>query len=64
MTPAALADLAHAGFASQLLVGGDTTTAAARGVPGMAYLLTHLRPRLDPELASQIFVANPTRAFG
>jgi predicted metal-dependent phosphotriesterase family hydrolase len=64
MTPAALADLAHAGFGSQLLVGGDTTTAAARGVPGMAYLLTHLRPRLDPELAAQIFVANPTRAFG
>jgi len=64
LTPSTLADLAEAGFAAQLLVGGDTTTAAARGVPGMSYLLTHLRPRLDPDLAAQIFVANPTRAFG
>jgi phosphotriesterase-related protein len=64
MTPSTLADLADAGFAAQLLVGGDTTTAAARGVPGLSYLLTHLRPRLDPELATQIFVANPARAFG
>jgi predicted metal-dependent phosphotriesterase family hydrolase len=63
-TPSTLADLADAGFASQLLLGGDTTTAAARGMPGMAYLLTHLRPRLDPALATQIFVANPSRAFG
>jgi phosphotriesterase-related protein len=63
-TPSTLADLADAGFAAQLLVGGDTTTAAARGAPGMSYLLTHLRPRLDAELAAQIFVANPTRAFG
>jgi predicted metal-dependent phosphotriesterase family hydrolase len=63
LTPSTLADLADAGFAAQLLVGGDTTTAAARGMPGMSYLLTHLRPRLDPELAAQIFVANPTRAF-
>lgn len=63
LTPSTLADLADAGFAAQLLVGGDTTTAAARGVPGMSYLLTHLRPRLDPDLAAQIFVANPTRAF-
>jgi hypothetical protein len=30
----------------------------------MAYLLTGLRPRLDPVLASAIFVANPARAFG
>jgi len=63
LTPSTLADLADAGFAAQLLVGGDTTTAAARSAPGMSYLLTHLRPRLDPELAAQIFVANPTRAF-
>ncbi len=63
LTPSTLADLADAGFAAQLLVGGDTTTAAARGMPGMSYLLTHLRPRLDPDLATQIFVANPTRAF-
>jgi hypothetical protein len=38
--------------------------AAARRVPGLSYLLTHLRPRLGPELAAQIFVANPARAFG
>ncbi|EWM09842.1 phosphotriesterase [Kutzneria sp. 744] len=62
--PGTLTRLADAGFASQLLLGGDTTTVAARGVPGMSYLVTHLRPRLDPELAAQIFVANPTRAFG
>lgn len=56
-------ELADAGFAARLLLGGDTTTAAARGKPGMSYLLTHLRPRLDPELAAQVFVANPSRAF-
>ena len=63
MMPALLAELADAGFAEQLLLGGDTTTSAARGVPGMAYLLTHFRPRLDPDLASLIFVVNPARAF-
>jgi phosphotriesterase-related protein len=62
-TPTLLSDLADAGFSSRLLLGGDTTTAAARGVPGMAYLLTHLRPRLGPELASRVFVKNPERAF-
>lgn len=64
MMPTLLAELADAGFADRLLLGGDTTTAAARGAPGMAYLLTGLRPRLDPVLASAIFVANPARAFG
>jgi predicted metal-dependent phosphotriesterase family hydrolase len=64
MVPGLLSDLADAGFASRLLLGGDTTTAAARGVPGMSYLLTHLRPRLEPTLAERIFVTNPTKAFG
>ncbi len=64
MVPALLVELADAGFASRLLLGGDTTTAAARGVPGMSYLLTHLRPRLEPTLAERIFVTNPTKAFG
>ena len=64
MMPTLLMDLADAGFAAQLLLGGDTTTAAARGAPGMPYLLTHLRPRLEPELADQVFVANPARVFG
>ena len=63
MMPTLLAELADAGFAEQLLLGGDTTTSAARGAPGMAHLLTQLRPRLDPELAEYVFTANPTRAF-
>lgn len=64
MMPTLVAELADAGFAAQLLLGGDTTTSAARGAPGMAHLLTHIRPRLEPSLAEQVFVANPTRAFG
>ena len=66
-----LTALVDAGHADQLLLGGDTTTAAARaatdGGPGIPYLLTNLRPRLDRELGSdltaKIFVANPARAF-
>jgi 5-phospho-D-xylono-1,4-lactonase len=54
-----------------MLVGGDTTTAAARastdGAPGMPFLLRVLRPRLDAELGTdltgKIFVDNPARAF-
>jgi predicted metal-dependent phosphotriesterase family hydrolase len=63
MMPTLLRELADADHAGQLLVGGDTTTAAARGMPGMVYLLDRLRPRLDPELAEQVFVTNPRRAF-
>ncbi|WP_433257567.1 phosphotriesterase family protein [Streptosporangium sp. CA-135522] len=67
----ALASLVDAGHAGQLLLGGDTTTAAARaatgGGPGMPFLLSGLRPRLEEELgdglAEQILVANPARAF-
>jgi predicted metal-dependent phosphotriesterase family hydrolase len=55
----------------QLLLGGDTTTARARGTtgegPGMQYLLGALRPRLirrfGGDIADQVFIANPARAF-
>lgn len=66
-----LAALADAGYCDRLLLGGDTTTARARGAtgegPGMPYLLTHLRPRivrrLGAELGHAVFTANPARAF-
>ncbi|WP_171169992.1 phosphotriesterase [Streptomyces sp. I05A-00742] len=65
-----LAALADAGHAGQLLLGGDTTTAAARSVhggPGMPYLLRNLRPRLGAEFGEdfvvQVFHRNPARAF-
>ncbi len=66
----ALVELAEAGHARQLLLGGDTTTAAARSTadgPGMPYLLRVLRPRLERELGEAVvaglFVDNPARAF-
>jgi 5-phospho-D-xylono-1,4-lactonase len=55
--------LADAGHADQILLGGDTTTAAARGGPGMAFLLRVIGPRLGSELAERCFVTNPARAF-
>jgi 5-phospho-D-xylono-1,4-lactonase len=66
-----LAALIDAGYADRLLLGGDTTTARARAAtgegPGMPYLLTKLRPRLvrrfGVEIAGQVFVGNPARAF-
>ncbi|TCC54600.1 phosphotriesterase [Kribbella pittospori] len=66
-----LAALADAGYADRLLLGGDTTTARARGAtgegPGMPYLLTHLRPRIERRLgtavADAVFTSNPARAF-
>jgi 5-phospho-D-xylono-1,4-lactonase len=66
-----LTALAGRGHSAQLLLGGDTTTAAARaatdGGPGLPYLLRVLRPRIERELgadvAGQIFVHNPARAF-
>jgi phosphotriesterase-related protein len=66
-----LAALVDAGYADRLLLGGDTTTARARAAtgegPGIPYLLTGLRPRLvrsfGPEVATQLFVTNPARAF-
>lgn len=66
----ALTALAEAGHTAQLLLGGDTVTAAARGSadgPGMAHLLTGLRPRLaaalGPAATDAILTANPARAF-
>ncbi|MDH6576931.1 phosphotriesterase [Kitasatospora sp. MAP5-34] len=62
-----LAALAESGHADRLLLGGDTTTAAARGVPGMPHLLNSLRPRIIREfgtgLAESVFVTNPAHAF-
>ncbi|MCF3101874.1 phosphotriesterase [Streptomyces roseoverticillatus] len=66
----ALTALAEAGHADRVLLGGDTTTAAARSSadgPGMPYLLRRLRPALTQELGEdfthRVFVANPARAF-
>lgn len=68
--PDAVRALAEAGHGDRLLLGGDTTTAAARSVsggPGMPYLLRRVRPRLAAELGEelvrQIFVDNPGRAL-
>ncbi|MER5831197.1 phosphotriesterase [Streptomyces sp. NPDC002130] len=69
--PDAVRALADAGFGERLLLGADTTTAAARSVdggPGMPYLLRRVRPRLvhavGEELVSRILTENPGRAFG
>ncbi|MFF4353451.1 phosphotriesterase [Streptomyces sp. NPDC001530] len=68
--PDAVRALADAGFGHRLLLGGDTTTAAARSVnggPGMPYLLRRVRPRLElalgKELVDRILTENPGRAF-
>jgi phosphotriesterase-related protein len=58
-----LAGLAAHGHADQVLLGGDTTTAAARGAPGMPFLLSSIRPRLGDSLSEKFFVHNPARAF-
>ncbi|WP_433894051.1 phosphotriesterase family protein [Streptomyces sp. CA-111067] len=66
-----LVALAEAGHTEQLLLGGDTTSAAGRaatgGGPGMPYLLHTLRPRIEKELgakaAETIFTGNPARAL-
>ncbi len=66
-----LAGLLDAGYGDRLLLGGDTTTAKARGAtgegPGMSFLLTTLRPRITREFgadtAELIFRRNPARAF-
>lgn len=69
--PDAVRALADAGFGDRLLLGADTTTAAARSVdggPGMPYLLRRVRPRLahtvGEELVGRILTENPGRAFG
>lgn len=62
--PEELAALAEAGFAGQLLLGGDTTVAET---PGMPHLLRRPRPRLEETLGadtvSALLTANPARAF-
>jgi phosphotriesterase-related protein len=66
-----LTALVEAGYGGQLLLGGDTTTAsamaAAGGGPGIPYLLTTLRPRLERALGEKavhaMLVENPARAF-
>ena len=68
---ALIADLAEAGHAERLLVGGDTgrrgMLRAYGGGPGLDYAFARFKPRLERELgaalADQIFVANPARAF-
>ncbi|MEU3852970.1 phosphotriesterase [Streptomyces sp. NPDC029554] len=69
--PDAVRALADAGFGDRLLLGADTTTAAARSVnggPGMPYLLRRVRPRLvqavGEDLVRRILTENPGRAFG
>jgi predicted metal-dependent phosphotriesterase family hydrolase len=68
--PDAMRALADAGFGDRLLLGADTTTAAARSVsggPGMPYLLRRVRPRLEATLGKglvdRILIDNPARAF-
>lgn len=68
--PDAVRALADAGFGDRLLLGADTTTAAARSVgggPGMPYLLRRVRPRLvhavGEDLVRRILTENPGRAF-
>lgn len=68
--PEALAALADAGFGDRILLGGDTTTAAARSVnggPGMPYLPGRHRERpartLGTDLVARFLTANPAHAF-
>ncbi|WP_369194012.1 phosphotriesterase family protein [Streptomyces djakartensis] len=68
--PDAVRALADAGFGDRLLLGADTTTAAARSVdggPGMPHLLRRVRPRLvdavGEELVGRILTENLGRAF-
>jgi phosphotriesterase-related protein len=66
-----IADLADAGHADRLLVGGDTgrrnMLRAYGGGPGLDYVFARFKPRLERELGAElterVFVANPARAF-
>ncbi|WP_274917196.1 phosphotriesterase family protein [Streptomyces sp. WZ-12] len=69
--PEAVTALCDAGFADRILLGGDTTTAAARSVnggPGMPNLLRRFSRRLGfavgEALVRQMLVANAGMAFG
>ncbi|WP_172381677.1 phosphotriesterase [Streptomyces sp. MNP-20] len=68
--PDAVRALADAGHGARLLLGGDTTTAAARSVhggPGLPHLLRGVRPRLaravGEDLVDRMLTANPAAAF-
>lgn len=69
--PEAVRALAEGGFADQLLLGGDTTTAGARSVngggPGLPYLLRGVRPRLElavgADVVQRMLTRNPGQAF-
>ena len=66
-----LAALIEAGHTEQILLGGDTTSAAARGSsgggPGIPFLLTDIRARVrrafGPDVDDAVFRRNPARAF-
>lgn len=66
-----LASLVEAGHAERILLGGDTTSAAARastgGGPGIPFLLTDIRARIvrdfGPDIADAVFRRNPARAL-
>jgi phosphotriesterase-related protein len=66
-----IADLADAGHADRLLLGGDTgrrgMLRAYGGGPGLDYVFARFKPRLERELGAElserIFVTNPARAF-
>jgi 5-phospho-D-xylono-1,4-lactonase len=66
-----IADLADAGHADRLLLGGDTgrrnMLRAYGGGPGLDHVFARFKPRLERELGSElaerIFVANPARVF-
>jgi phosphotriesterase-related protein len=68
---ALIAELAERGLADQMLVGGDTGRAsmmrAYGGGPGLDYVFARFKPRLErelgSELAEQLFLRNPARAF-
>ncbi|MGI8868435.1 MAG: hypothetical protein ACR2F6_06190 [Mycobacteriales bacterium] len=69
-TPSLIAALVEHGHSEQVLVGGDTTTAAARSVtsgPGMPNLLDRfaqsVRRLVGDDAWLAITVANPARAF-
>jgi 5-phospho-D-xylono-1,4-lactonase len=66
-----IADLAEAGHAERLLLGGDVgrrgMLRAYGGGPGLDYVFARFKPRLERELgvevSDRIFAANPARAF-
>jgi 5-phospho-D-xylono-1,4-lactonase len=68
---ALIAEFVERGFADRLLLGGDTGRRSSfrsyGGGPGLDYVFARFKPRLERELgrdlANQIFVANPARAF-